>query len=97
MDQKWLTANAERRHEARGHEAPVPQREEARLGVEGQVGARPLRVVVGRAELGARGAEGPAGDDAGDHFGVSCGAGERRGLVNWTDTEQLGRGEAFED
>ena len=69
------TNDTERRDEAGDEEAPVPEGEEARLGVEGQVAARTLRVVVGRAELRAGGAEGPAGDDAGDHFSVCVGRG----------------------
>lgn len=62
------TGNAERGTEADGEEAPVPEGEEARLGVEGQVGPGTLGVVVGGGETGAGGAEGTAGGDLGDHL-----------------------------
>ena len=65
---------------ARTHESPVPDSEPLGEGVEGNVAARALRVVVGRAHLARGGVEAAAGgggreacDGAGEHLYVMLG------------------------
>ena len=65
---------------ARTHESPVPDSEPLGEGVEGNVAARALRVVVGRAHLARGGVEAAAGsggreacDGAGEHLYLMSG------------------------
>lgn len=65
---------------ARTHESPVPDSEPLGEGVEGNVAARALRVVVGRAHLARGGVEAAAGsggreacDGAGEHLYLTLG------------------------
>lgn len=55
------------------HESPVAPEEVLGQGVEGNVGARTLSVVVGAAELGASGGETTTGSEGGGHTGPDSG------------------------
>lgn len=72
----------------RTHEAPVSPEEVLGQGVEGDVGARALGVVVRATELGAGGREATAGNGGSGHSGPESGSGvhlerERQYGVNW--------------
>lgn len=68
--ERKLTADAEGEAESHGHEGPVAEGEPLRAGVEGEVGAGTLGVVVRRGELRAGGVEAAAGHGAGGEAGV---------------------------
>lgn len=55
------------------HESPVAPEEVLGQGVEGDVGARTLSVVVRAAELGASGGEATAGSKGGGHSSPDSG------------------------
>lgn len=66
--------------ETHTHETPVSEEEVLGLGVEGNVGARTLGVVVGASELGAGGREATAGDEGIGHSGPESDGGTHLGV-----------------
>jgi len=72
-------SDTEGKEETSGHEAPESEGEELGQGVEGQVAARALGVVVGTGELCAGRGEATTGDDLVGHGGHAHGGSGQHG------------------